>query len=300
MKDLTHPDLAPSLLEALAPFRMKAACGMEPHGPGLFSYCALTRERLASVRLPQPVLGVVLSGRKEIWQGMHQQFLKPGDLFALPGQVDLDIVNDPDPRSGIYQSLVMEVSQDAVINLPQTKVRSDTIGAAIPVRPELIDAVAHAAMAVHRGLSEATIRRARISELLALLMEEPAAAVLFDLTVVGRISQLIRLRPDEAWTSEGVARALGMSESTLRRRLRAAGSSFTAILRRERMALARQMLEQGVASGLVALAVGYASRSHFARACRDELGRNPRHLHQGKDLSTAEYGAARTRQTEVK
>jgi AraC-like DNA-binding protein len=150
MKDLTHPDLASSLLDALASFRMKAASGMEAHGPGLFSYCALTRERLASVRLPQPVLGVVLSGTKEIWQGMHQLCLKPG----------------------------------------------------------------------------------------------------------------------EVWTSEGVARAIGMSESTLRRRLRAAGGSFTAILRRERMMLARRMLEQGMPSGLVALAVGYASRSHFARAWR--------------------------------
>lgn len=85
MKDLTHPDLASSLLDALASFRMKAASGMEAHGPGLFSYCALTRERLASVRLPQPVLGVVLSGTKEIWQGMHQLCLKPGEVWTSEG-----------------------------------------------------------------------------------------------------------------------------------------------------------------------------------------------------------------------
>lgn len=45
------------------------------------------------------------------------------------------------------------------------------------------------------------------------------------------------------------------------------------LLRRERRAARR--LAQGQPSGLVAGAVGYASRAHFARAYRAEQGQNP-------------------------
>ena len=41
------------------------------------------------------------------------------------------------------------------------------------------------------------------------------------------------------------------------------------------MAVAARLLAQGQPSGIVAGAVGYASRAHFARAYRAEQGRNP-------------------------
>ena len=63
--------LSSALLEGLARFRAAGVSGSLPHGENLFSYCALTRERLIAVDLPHPILGVVLSGTKEIWRGMN-------------------------------------------------------------------------------------------------------------------------------------------------------------------------------------------------------------------------------------
>lgn len=205
--------------------------------------------------------------------GLDQDRLESGTLFALPAGVDLDIVNDPDPRHGIYQSLILEITPEMIPDLPRHRHKARS-GAAIPLRPALIEAVTHAATAIADGPAAAPIRRARIGELLALLLAEPAAAVLFDLSAGQRVAQMIRGRPDYPWDAATMSRMLGMSESTLRRRLRADGG-FGAILRRERMLAAQRMLEQGLPSGTVAGAVGYSSRAHFARAYRDQIGRNP-------------------------
>ncbi|TMV92697.1 helix-turn-helix transcriptional regulator [Thioclava sp. BHET1] len=268
---------AASLLESFAAFRRPELSGTAPHGQGLFSYCTLVRERLRQINLPHPILGVVLSGTKEIWRGLDQETLTAGTLFALPAGVDIDIVNDPDPERGTYQSLLIEVTPEMTAGLPRLDVSASRKGASIDLTPELIEALSHAAMAIASGPMESSIRRARIAELLALLATEPAAGVLFDSPVADRLAQLVRSQPDHPWTSDQVAHAIGMSESTLRRRLRDTDDSFSAILRRERMQIARRMLGQGMASGLVASAVGYASRAHFARAFRDEFGHNPRH-----------------------
>lgn len=281
MKDLAaiSPNAA-TLLEAFAIFRRSRLSGAAPHGPGLFTYCTLVRERLQQINLPHPILGVVLSGTKEVWRGLDQEKLTAGTLFALPAGVDIDVVNDPDTDRGTYQSLLIEVTPEMTAGLPRFGGAPCRKGAAIDLTPELIEALSHAAMAIASGPMESSIRRARIAELLALLASEPAAGVLFDVPLTDRITQLVRSRPDHPWTSRAVAHAIGMSESTLRRRLRDMDSTFSAILRRERMQIARRMLEQGIASGIVASAVGYASRAHFARAFREEVGHNPRRPHR--------------------
>lgn len=280
MKDLAATSAnAATLLDSFARFRRSAPSGVAPHGPGLFTYCALVRERLRQINLAHPVLGVVLSGTKEVWRGLDAEKLTAGTLFALPAGVDMDVVNDPDPARGTYQSLLIEVTPEMTTGLPRHAPPPHRTGAAIDPTPALIEALSHAAVAIAAGPMEHSIRRARIAELLALLAPDPAAAVLFDLPLADRIAELVRAQPDHSWTAPVVARRIGLSESTLRRRLRDADDTFSAIVRRERMRIARQMLEQGIASGIVAAAVGYASRAHFARAFRQEVGHNPRQGH---------------------
>lgn len=271
---------ARALLAAFERLRPTPAQGLSTAGAGLFSYCALSRERLTQVRLDHPVLGIVLSGAKEIWRGLTPDRLEAGTLFALPGQVPLEIVNEPDARRGLYQSLIFEVSPDLVppeLFPPGPSPRlSPAAGCAIALRPGLIEALAHAASAIAAGPAAAAVRQARIAEVLALVADAPAAAVLFELPLGARIAQMVRAHPDRPWTGAQMARALGLSGATLRRRLAAEGMGFAAIVRRERMQLAAQMLARGLPSGLVAATVGYASRTHFARAYRAETGRNPR------------------------
>jgi len=54
------------LLARLEGFRAPAGSGVHSHARNLFSYCALKRERLAAIKLPHPLIGIVLRGRKEV------------------------------------------------------------------------------------------------------------------------------------------------------------------------------------------------------------------------------------------
>jgi len=270
--------LAGRLLSGLSRFRAKGISGTSPYAPGLFSYCALARERLRSVRLPRPIIGIVLSGAKEVWRGETCERLAAGTPFVLPAQTDLDIVNEPDEGTGLYQSLVVEVEPDTIpnIGLLQSAPPAAEQSCVIPLTSELVDMILHATHAIAEGPACAAVRMARLSELLALLHGVPEAQPLFDMSASERVARLIRIGIDEDWTASRVAWRLAMSESTLRRRLAAEGHSFSSILRRERMDAARRLMMQGAASGAAALAVGYASRAHFARAYRSTFGGNPK------------------------
>lgn len=261
------------LLDGLATFRREGVSGLAPHAQGLFSYCALTRERLLAARLDKPVVGVVLSGAKEVWSGAEAERLTQGALFVLPAGVDLDIVNEPGERVP-YQSLILEIAPDETLDVGALGAGEAT-GRAVPLTAERIEAVLRAARAIAAGPAAGALRGARLTELLATLCDAPAAAPLFQLSAGERAARLLRGALDERWTAAAAARRLGFSESTLRRRLAQEGTSFSGLLRRERMEAARRLLASGAASQSAAEAVGYASRAHFARAYRATFGRNP-------------------------
>lgn len=262
------------LLAGLARFRAPRGSGTIPHGDSMFSYCALARERLIAVDLPDPLMGIVLAGRKEVWRGSLVDVLLPGTLFVLPRGVPLDILNIPGDRSGSYQSLVLEIrGQDLPDLAPPPGIRAG--GLAVPLDAARVEAVLHAAAAIADGPARPTVRAARLAELLALLHDVPEAAPLYERTMADRVARLLRGDLARGWTAATVARRLAVSESTLRRRLAADGASFSALLRRERMEAARRHIAAGEGSQAAALAVGYASRAHFARAYRAAFGSNP-------------------------
>lgn len=263
--------LANELLAGLVRFRRLGVAGTTPHGPHLFSYCALSRERLAPVVLPHPVVGIVLGGRKEVWRGEDGQEMRPGTLFVLPARVPLDIWNVPGAH-GCYQSLILEIRPEEVPDLPAPPRATDLRAR---LTPALIAAAVHAASALADGPALTAVRAARIRELVAVLSADPAAAPLFDRSTAGRVSQLVRADLSRPWIATEVAARLAVSESTLRRRLAAEGTGFARLLRAERMQAARERIIAGAGSQATALAVGYASRAHFARAYRAAFGENP-------------------------
>jgi AraC-like DNA-binding protein len=77
-------------------------------------------------------------------------------------------------------------------------------------------------------------------------------------------------------TAGRVAARLGLSERTLRRRLMADGTNFTALLKRVRMEACRRDLGDGRYSmAEIAQRLGYSEQSAFARAFRDWFGKSP-------------------------
>jgi AraC-like DNA-binding protein len=74
-----------------------------------------------------------------------------------------------------------------------------------------------------------------------------------------------------------IARALGISERTLARRLRAEGQSFSSLLDRLRQTLAnRYLAEPGASISEIAWLLGYQEISAFSRAYKRWNGHSPR------------------------
>jgi AraC-like DNA-binding protein len=81
---------------------------------------------------------------------------------------------------------------------------------------------------------------------------------------------LVRARLREGETEiDAVARLLGIGVRTLQRRLRQEGTSYRAILERQRAERALALVgETELALGEIATALGFADQAHFTRAFR--------------------------------
>lgn len=273
-----EPDLLRrALLDRLGRFDRPAAHGLHSVAGQLFTYCALSRERIAEIRPEHALLGIVLKGSKELWIGDRCEVQRPGDVFVLPRQVTLDVVNIPDARSGYYESLIFEMADLPPLTRPRLARSAAATGVTfrVPLSPDLVEALGHAASTIADAGVQAGVRTHRLAELLALLQAAPAARSLFERSLTETATWHIAAAPSEPWSVGRLARALGIGASTLRRRLGAEGTSFRALLAGVRMDAAARALGDGASSLAAAEAAGYASRSHFARVFRARYGANP-------------------------
>lgn len=266
-------DLRPRLLARLDHFAAPPGLtGEHQIADRLFCYCALRRERIASIVPGAAILGIVLRGRKEIWCGTFSEVLTPGTAFALPKGMPVDVVNIPDDR-GLYESLVLQIDQ-LPPDVAPCAAPSRIERVSVALTPAIVEAIAHTAAALGTARS-ATIAKLRLGELLTLLSDDPAGRLLLAGDAAERARWLIDAEPDRDWQVGDLARALGMGASSLRRELDRLGRPFRSLVAESRMQAARRVLEAGGDTAAAMAAAGYRSRSHFTRAFRQAHGRTP-------------------------
>lgn len=259
--------------------------GFRREGPGAFSYACVSRERLASVSMPHPVLGIVLRGTKEIWLGDRATVLPAGSVFVAPRGVLLDVLNIPDERTGVYHSLVAEIAAlpPGVGPLMTEDRRGPGVTGdfAVPLTADLVHAICNARHELTDPSARAEICQYRLAEILILLRHVPQASALFSQTLAERVEWLVRGDPAHDWTAGNLGQRLGMAGSTLRRRLSQEATALREVIRRARLGAARDALSAGAGAVVAAELAGYASRSHFARHFRAEFGCLPSEFRSG-------------------
>lgn len=275
----TGDRLRSRLLARLKAFEAPTASGVHNHAHNLFSYCALARERLAAIKLPHPLIGIVLRGRKEVWLGDAGLSFGPGSVIILPRNIPMDVVNIPG-ETGIYESLILEVPMlpEGVppLSLVERLDREATSPAFnVTLTDDLVEALSHAATTIRAAAMGEKVKTLRLKEVLTLLRPLPEARALFIAPLGDEVAWLIASAPSEDWTVERVARTVGLGASTLRRRLTQEGRPFRVLLRQERLRAGRAALAAGASSLGAAEAAGYVSRSHFARRYRESFGTSP-------------------------
>ena len=251
--------------------------------PVISAFVTRHREDVKALAMPVAGLIVIIEGRKIVASGAGHRVYGPGDALVLEAHSRADVVNEPDPDSGVYRALFIRFPRDLVIEAarlwPQF-VGKGPGGGAPRLGPDLCSAILHAAEALSRRVpASKRVIEHRVLEILLILAEQgvlPLAPKYADGSAVEAVRRLIRHRLHLSWTAARVAAELGLSEAGLRRRFRAEGRTLQALLRAERMQAAYTVLHDRDADVADALAAtGYRSRSHFARHFQAAFGASP-------------------------
>lgn len=238
-----------------------------------------TRLNFTSLTTTLPLIIVVRRGRKVIQAGSGVHELVAGEAIAIAqGQV-FDFENIPAP-DGDYEARWLTIDPEAVAAFGEPP-DARPIRSARPLgrmSDDLSEAFESAVLALQdKGdLPDAVVRH-RVTELLAWL---GAFGARFSLTLpdsfAARIRRLAGRQPGGNWTSEDIARRLGVSEATLRRRLQGEGLSLRDVLTDIRMTHAMQLLQSSdMPVSAIAASAGFESQSRFAIRFRSRFGFSP-------------------------
>lgn len=245
----------------------------DPRAPDVIRLRQAVRATFRAVVGEVPLILRVDRGRKVI-RGAMSADVPAGTLALMPAGVALDVENHPTP-DGPYCATGLLIGPD--VSVP----RGDS------ARIHTADARALAAFdraldLARRGAVPQAIRDHAVAEVLLWLDSlglrlpklggepgyEPVAA---------RVRALAARDLSRVWSATEVARSLGMSEATLRRRLSEAGTGLQVLLTDLRMNRALGLLQAtDLPVGVIAAEVGYASASRFAVRFRERFGLSPR------------------------
>ncbi|MDZ4310980.1 MAG: helix-turn-helix transcriptional regulator [Cypionkella sp.] len=234
-----------------------------------------------------PAVVLVREGTKRVQQGSRQVTINTASIGVLPAHVPLTIENQPS-STGPYAASLLIPAESILESL-----REEALPEGDPCKTtnhdRTIGAFERAATALDDPLTPDRIRNHAVREVLLWLGEEgigfgPARP----LSLANRLRSALSKDLDAPWRSPDAARALAVSEATLRRRLAADGTSFGDLLADVRMSHALGLLQSSdLAVNRIALDVGYASASRFAIRFRARFGISPSAIRSAKPYPTA-------------
>ncbi len=245
-------------------------------------YACITARRehgASSVDIPQPQLAILLQGRKQVSTAQQSLTFVPGDLFLITRRCRIDVVNIPDPDSGVYLSAIVPLCAEA---LSAARVLWNE-----PL-PEAGDALARLSLAEHgdtlrqwrSALEQARYTEARLA-LAALVLAfcrrgHGSLLVAPEPSLGERIRDLIAAQPERDWQSRDFEDQLGLSGATLRRRLASEQSSVRGLIADARLAHAMNLLyTTRLPLKTVAARVGYRSLGSFNKRFAARYGLEP-------------------------
>lgn len=245
-------------------------------------YACITARRehgASSVEVPQPQFAILLQGRKQVRTSQQSLEFAPGDLFLITRRCRIDVVNIPDPHSGVYLSAIVPMCAEAL-----------TAARALwnePL-PEAGDALARLPLAEHgatllqwrQALEHGHYTEARLAlaSLAVAFCRRGHGSLLIppEPSVGDRIRDLIAAQPERDWQSRDFEAQLGLSGATLRRRLASEQSSVRELITDARLAHAMSLLyTTRLPLKTVAARVGYRSLGSFNKRFAERYGLEP-------------------------
>jgi AraC-like DNA-binding protein len=242
------------------------------------------RTLIRRLRFDQCLVIAVDVGAKHARSSKSAVSAGPGGLLILPPHAALDVINTTfeNDEGELYQARLLNLGNDAAP--PASEWQAPLLAEPTFIeRPcsELMAVFSRVHSALRDGVDQpAAIHRHRLQELTLWIQHLlgcrlPLGSAIHQ-PVASRVRYCVQQNLAVSWEAGSVASALAMSEATLRRKLRAEATSFTAELREARLNHALQLLQTVDWSvDAIAAEVGYASPSRFAERFRDRFDLPP-------------------------
>lgn len=232
-----------------------------------------------AVDIDHPCVAIVLRGRKQVRTHAQALEFEPGDLFLIARRCRMDVVNIPDPDSGLYLTVTILLCEEVlaaarllwsepIIGRGDELARLDSADFAPELQHWLASLQAGQYTEARLALAALTVALCRRGHTTMLVPPPPSLAM--------RIRDLIRADPARDWQSPHIETALGLSGATLRRRLAGEGTSLREIIAAARLACAMDLLyTTHWPVKTVAARVGYRSVASFSRRFNERYGLDP-------------------------
>lgn len=268
---------------------MLAAQGLQQAGGVLpFAvYSSVREQRIHNVPIAKPTLICVLEGRKRL-SGEGEIDCPPGSFVVLSNRPGIDMRNIP--AGGDYFALIIEFDFDDFACLPARR------GKPVPylqgrLETSLLKTLEQfVAWAAFAPPALWPLRRQEILQLLFHLGYQQVGLVMQPPGLGHRVHAMVCADLALDAVAADIASRLALSESSLRRKLKAEGTSLQEIKDRARLGHGLHLLQTTMESvGRVAERCGYQSQSRFTDKFKQAFGVTPSELRKTRMRDSGEY-----------
>jgi AraC-like DNA-binding protein len=267
---------------------------------GNFACITARREHgVRSVDVERPTIALVLQGTKEARDAAHTLAFVPGDLFLMAHRCRLDVVNRPDPDTGLYLTVTIPLC-DEVIAAARLLWDEPVRGGAAIARFAMVE-FDEELTRWQRSLQQDRYSEARLAlaALVVALCRRGHADVLMPAppSLTAQVRDAVLAKPEREWRSRDFESALGLSGATLRRHLASEGTSLRDVVAQARLACAITLLyTTRWPVKTVAAKVGYRSAATFSRRFHARYGLDPAQIgNAAAQASDSRTGTSETR-----
>lgn len=246
--------------------------------PGLpFSVYASTKEQiLANVPVIKPLLIFVLSGMKQLGDNDKIK-CQSGNFIFLSNSPNVDMRNIPDETE--YFAILIEFEYSDFLHFSKQRSSKKKYFQGqinLTLEKALHQYIEWSVFAPPTSLQ---FRRQEILHLMVLSGHDDIFSVVEPPSLSHKIHEILNENLAADWTAERLAERLSMSESTLRRKLRAEGNSIQVIRNRARLGLGLHLIQTTMEHvGRIAERCGYQSQSRFTDRFKLLFGMTPTEL----------------------
>ncbi|MGE7955227.1 helix-turn-helix transcriptional regulator [Pseudomonas sp. NPDC089530] len=239
------------------------------------AYMSLKEQRIANAPIVKPLLILVLAGVKQL--GKEDEIVCPtGSFLFLSNTPTIDMRNIPGDE---YFAVLIEFefSDFDQFKSPRNNDNSHFQGTIDDALAKTLKQFVEWSVFAPRELWR--FRRQELLQLLYLSGHEAVSSIAGHPSLSHRLHEIISEQIADDWSVERLAQRLAISESTLRRKLKAEGASIKSLVDRTKLghglALVQTTLEP---IGRIAEQCGYQSQSRFTDKFKQLFGITPSEL----------------------